>query len=77
MNLYKIERTDDYGDDSYISAIVAAESVYIAKKMHPNSADKENLLNSWTDFINIKVTPIGIAKKYTIRGVIMSSFNEG
>jgi len=44
--------------------------------MHPNSADKENLLNSWTDFINIKVTPIGIAKKYTIRGVIMSSSNE-
>jgi hypothetical protein len=85
MNLYKISQDDVGGWDTFDSAVVAAETVEAAKRIHPASyVDKpvgekrEYYSLSWTnDPEKVSCKFIGVAVTGTQQGVICASFNAG
>ena len=80
MKLWLISQ-DVVGDwDTYDSAVVAAETEWEAKMIHPNGSDSvgPNDFPSWaTDPKDIECELLGVAKPGTEKGVICSSFNAG
>ena len=72
------EVNDTY--DTYDSAIVCAESVEEAKKMHPNGGEtkkKDEKYGTWCGLKDVQVDEIGEAGEYVKKGVIVDSFNAG
>jgi hypothetical protein len=86
MNLYKISQNVNKKYDTYDSAIVAAESERIARKIHPGArySEKNGKLrleyiaeDTWCEFKYVQVQLIGVACEDTKRGVILASYNAG
>jgi len=93
MKLFKIERQDQGGYDTFDMAVVAAENAEEARRISPNgwqvwvpdtgwvrkSTMKRDSYssNDWTSPSHVTVTHIGNAKAGTESGVIVASFNAG
>lgn len=81
MKLYLILQTENNYYDTYDSAVVAAESEDIARKIDPSG----NGLTLWNEPDSawcktqeaVKVNYLGEAKEGTEVGVICASFNAG
>ena len=84
MNLYYIEQGEDYDyeNDTFDSAVVAANSEEEARMIHPDSEGKctwngVDHFDIWTTPDKVKVTLIGIAAADVCEGTVISSFNAG
>ena len=93
MYLWKIERQDQGGCDTYDSAVVAAEYELDARTTSPTGWEiwvegtgwvrasnglRDSVCGySWTSPNFVTVTKIGTATEGTERGVIVASFNAG
>lgn len=82
MNIYLLERTDDFGYDEYDSAILVAKSAKAAAKIAPNGIPIVHWGISsqwgWVDSPDkVKVKRIGTALKNAKTGVVCASFNAG
>jgi hypothetical protein len=84
MKLWLISQGDNYGYDSYDSAVVAAETKGEAQRTHPRG-DDPSIKDPWSyhEYTWVKspdqvdVEYIGVAAKGTKAGVICASFNAG
>lgn len=81
MNIYLITQTEQWGYDTYDSAIVVSESAEEAKSFHPNGEIKitdESLDYSWTEDIK-KVTAVKVGETtfYNESQVLLASFHAG
>jgi hypothetical protein len=93
MKLWKIERQDEGGYDTFDMAVVAAETEQDARYTSPNGYQvwlteagwvREKTMKAdsyssrdWTSPDRVSVTLIGEAVEGTERGVIVASFNAG
>jgi hypothetical protein len=85
MKLWKIYRTDRVGYDEYDSAIVAAETEWAARCIHPSEYIKLGWPNTdWTiengwvdDPALVNAEHIGESETIKKAGVILASFNAG
>jgi len=92
MKLFKIERQDSGGWDTFDMAIVAAKDETEARYTSPNgwqiwvpdigwvrekTMQAERAYGDWTSPESVTVTLIGTAKPGIERGVIVASFNAG
>ena len=78
MNLYLISQTEKSDYNTYDSAVVAAESEYIAQRTLPYGGyiDEDQYEPSWVNNPQkVKVKLIGIAISGMATGVICASFN--
>ncbi len=73
MNLYLISRTDEVGYDEYDSAVVIAESMAEARKIHPGFGDS----STWVAPKTLRVKLIGLSRTSKAGTVICASFNAG
>lgn len=82
-NLYLISQDVNEDWDTYDSAVVAAQSVEEARKIHPENSHCNPrrvsgfLEKSWCDPSHVKVTLIGERTKYPAGTVVIASFNAG
>ena len=88
MNLYLLTQTETVGYDTFDAMVVAAKSEDEARKIHPynNSSlrpdedpwDEEPFFASWALTPEaVTVTLLGVAKRGTKAGIILTSFNAG
>ncbi len=84
MKLWKISQSVNNGYDTYDSAVVAAETEEIAKRIHPardfyalNAIDISNYEYDWAKPQDVKVEYLGEARNDLKEGVIVFSFNAG
>ena len=85
MNLYFITQSEGAGYDTYDSAVVAAPSVSVARKIHPHFGEifkdgweKWTVTDMWCSHPKyVKVKCIGQAKAGIRQGVICASFKAG
>lgn len=84
MNLYLLQQQERSGYDTYDSCVIAAETSYDAKRIHPATYQEGEwwldkfVSSSWASHPkNVKVTYIGVAGKKIKKGVICASFNAG
>jgi len=82
MNLYLISQDENYGYDTYDSAVVAADNEEAARMFHPGFDDDYDWNGvdegtTWCDAKDVKVEFLGVAKHGTSRGYICVSFNAG
>lgn len=76
MNIYKISQVYN-GYDTYDSAVVIAETEEAARNTHPSKDDTDWFLSTWNSPENITVELIGMAKSFSVAGVVCASFNAG
>lgn len=84
LYLYKIWMDGDAGWDEYDSAVVCAENVGEAKRIHPGGYPFNRRTDKWehnygwtTDPNDVQVQYIGVANKDMEPGVVVASFNAG
>jgi hypothetical protein len=90
MKLWLMVRTDNVGYDEYDEAVVAAETEFAARNIHPSRIiryvwrdgwvspnDPAWNDDSWAPPSSLKVTEIGDAAPAISAGVICHSFNAG
>jgi hypothetical protein len=77
MNLYKVSQYVNTYYDTYDSMIVAAETVEAASNISPTNNAYGVPYAQWCEPHQVIVELIGVAKKGTTEGVILSSFNAG
>lgn len=78
MKLWRIERTDMFGCDSYDSAVVAAESEDAARNITPDGAAFGGMYSTWAPTPEqVKAEYIGEARPGMKQCVILASFNRG
>lgn len=81
MNLYLISQNVNNYYDTYDSAVVAAESEEKARWISPSYYESESwdgkagAFSAWCNVEDVQVEFIGVAKKGTQSGIILSSFN--
>lgn len=76
MKLFKISQTVNKDYDTYDSAVVCAENVDEARKMHPYG-NFGYTLEDWCDMKDVEVEYIGEAGSNVKKGVIVASFHAG
>lgn len=79
MNLYLIWQEENMDYDTYDSAIVCAENMDEACKIHPNGSPwNHEYDNEWASSPDkVYARLIGKAESYIPKGVILASFNAG
>jgi hypothetical protein len=77
MNLYLLDRLDDWHYECFDSLVVAAESEADAVTIQPPSVGTTESGSGWTTPPNIAVTLIGVAAPDVQRGVILGSYIHG
>ena len=82
MELYLVERLDQFGYDEFDSFVVAALDEEEAMKTHPFREEWDGIsqpYGSWTTSDKVLVTHLGQAteNKYENRTVLIASFNAG
>ena len=78
MNLYLISQTENDDYDTYDSAVVAAKSEEDARLINPDGPEWNRQFGGWCSTPEaVTVELIGRAKKGTVSGVILASFNAG
>ena len=77
MNLYLLDRKDDWHYECFDSLVVAAESEADAVTILPQSVGTTKTGSGWTTPENIAVTLIGMAAPGLQRGVILGSYIHG
>lgn len=85
MNLYLIEKTDQFDFDSYESAVVAAPGPDEARRTDPGSGsqlitenDWNRVASSWCNNISyVTADYLGVATEGVEQGVILAKFNPG
>jgi len=76
MNLYKITRDTPASWDEFRGAVVAAETVMEAVKIHPRGREIEDD-DSWVPHTAVSAEWIGTAVPGTKQGVILADFKAG
>lgn len=78
MNLYLLKRIDYDEDqvpyDEYNAIVVASTSIKDALTISPSDISSRPQY-TWTTPDNIECIYLGVAKKFTKRGIILKSFN--
>ena len=85
MNLYLIWQEINNNYDTFDSAIVCAENMDEAIRIHPANNPREEpkdvlwkyLINEWANLENIHCELIGKAESHIPKGVVLASFNAG
>lgn len=83
VNLYRISQGVNSGWDIYDSAVVAAESEEIARRMHPGNGELLNPPGTWSGYdwaraeTQVFVELLGECNPARNRSVICASFNAG
>ena len=88
MNIYTIWRDERVGYDTYVSAIVTAESEEVARFMHPGGIEytwngndwvylSTYASSNWTHPNNVIVELIGYTPNSDESKVLLASFNAG
>jgi hypothetical protein len=79
MKIYLLTRTDSFGYDDFVSAVVIAKNEVDAITIHPSGNDSawENKNDAWCKQDKVKAEYVGTANKQQVRGVLLSSFNAG
>jgi hypothetical protein len=77
MNLYLLNRLDDWCYENFDALVVAAESEADAVTIRPQSVGTTESGSGWTAPENIAVTLIGVAAPGIQRGVILGSYIHG
>jgi len=77
MNLYLLDRLDDWHYECFDSLVVAAESEADAVTIQPPSVGTTQSGSGWTTPDKIAVKLIGVAAAGIERGVILGSYIHG
>ena len=83
MNIYLISQEVNSDYDTYDSAIVAANNVKDAQKMHPSngaeclSRDEIDYYTEWCGYEDVRVELLGVAMQGTKKMVLLASYNAG
>lgn len=78
MKLFKISQEQNTDWDTYDSAVVAAPTKNVARKMHPDGRGTDFSGRTWAcspEYVAVEC--LGTAKRGTKQGVICASFNAG
>ena len=82
MNIYKIERKEHGGYDTFSDAVVIASNEDEARYTHPSETygDWDGEVTPYDEWIPAKdviVTLIGVANEEQVKGVVTASFHDG